>query len=215
MQANNTHTHTHIFFTNVTTAECYISKQYLTSALHQRTACSQCLYECMCLWACMCTCHVWISDCERTGCSPCCSSTLISVAVLALGVLWNVPVRHLQLYADVCSFLSSTVGLCVCWVAVSWYPHSLVGGFKRNKLCSLLGIWIWTFHWQSGGCLHTEMVSYMTVRKKVDSGWSCAVVTALLHRATCYTGQQKVFKFIFYCISIKDRSYCGSCLQVP
>lgn len=74
------------------------------------------LYVCVCAFIhacvfCMCTLQVWISGCEGTGCTPYCSSTLISVAVLVLAVQWNKSVRHLQNYGDVCLFPSPR---CVC-----------------------------------------------------------------------------------------------------
>lgn len=62
----------------------------LQPTTRERHVPSMCACARACVCACICSmCHVWISGCERTSCSPHCSSTLISVAVLVLTVHWN------------------------------------------------------------------------------------------------------------------------------
>lgn len=115
----------------------------------------------VCVRAYMCTCHIWLSGCERTGCSPRYSSTLISVAVLVLGVQWNKSVRHLQHYVDVCSFLSTGPAfVCVCtayehakqtycWKAFPW-------GLQEVFFCSLHFFFFSTVRVRSGhACIRT------------------------------------------------------------
>lgn len=71
------------------------------------------LPACVCVYnhACMCTCHVELSGCDKTGCSPHCSSTLISVVVLVLIV-----------QESVCVCVYTWVTIWICWTA---FPSGL------------------------------------------------------------------------------------------